>query len=636
MLPPPSTTPSRSQRAAGKRTRRYRDGASSARVDQYHKLIRTATHILASIPFRSSGHSRRTACATRLSKLAIAIAIAMLAPGYGQAADLVLENLIVNSGSGGTPITSGAGSIAIGPGAKANGETGGDYSAIAIGADSSANGQATIAIGEKASVHGDRSSAFGVSSSVNANRALALGADTKVTAHDSVALGQGSVADRAKTVSIGQAGNERQLVNLRAGTKDTDAVNLSQLKPVVEALGGDAAINADGSVRGPNYKIDGQSFNDVGSALTNLDERARANTQSITTLDGRVTNVEGDVRSIRIDVDDLGTRLDNGTTGLVRQDPASLAISIGANKGGTSVSLAGTDGTRVLTGLSNGVDDTDAVTIAQLKATGLIDPNGKQLGALVYDDLTLARATLGGVGGTLLANVAPGLIAAGSLEAVNGGQLFTMQQKIDLLDMRLTNFENDKPTSPPPGGNHGNDFAQLGDGSGATGSNSLALGQNSKASGDDSVTLGNNSTASGKNSVALGNNSVADRDDTVSVGAPGQERQITNVKAGTAPTDAVNVQQLHDQIGSVRNDIDHYRRDASGGIASAVAIANLPQASLAGESMVSIAGGTYSGQSAVAFGLSTATRNGRWVVKASGSTNTRGTVAVGAGAGYRW
>jgi autotransporter adhesin len=122
----------------------------------------------------------------------------------------------------------------------------------------------------------------------------------------------------------------------------------------------------------------------------------------------------------------------------------------------------------------------------------------------------------------------------------------------------------------------------------------------------------------------------------VSVGAPGQERQITNVKAGTAPTDAVNVQQLNDHIGSVRNDIDHYRRDASGGIASAVAIANLPQASLAGESMVAIAGGTYSGQSAVAFGVSTATRNGRWVVKASGSTNTRGTVAVGAGAGYRW
>ena len=74
-------------------------------------------------------------------------------------------------------------------------------------------------------------------------------------------------------------------------------------------------------MRGPNYKIDGQSFNDVGHALTNLDERAKANTQSITTLDGRVTNVEGDVKSIRIDVDDLGTRLDNGATGLVRGIP---------------------------------------------------------------------------------------------------------------------------------------------------------------------------------------------------------------------------------------------------------------------------------------------------------------------------
>ncbi|MBY4867643.1 adhesin [Burkholderia sp. Bp9017] len=589
-----------------------------------------------------SGRERVRSCiATRPPRLsALAFSLVAFASGYSYAAapSLTLDNLVIIEGY--TPLTSatGAGSIALGAGAQAKGESGADYSAIAIGAEAIADGRSTIAIGEGANVHGDRSSALGVGSNVKANRALALGADAAVTAHDAVALGQGSVADRGNTVSIGKSGNERQLVNLRAGTTDTDAVNLSQLRPVVEALGGEATINADGSVRGPNYKIDGRSFSDVGSALTNLDERAKASAQSITTLDGRVTNVEGEVKSIRVDVDDLGTRLNNGITGLVRQDPASLAISIGADKGGASVSVAGTDGTRVLTGLSNGVDDTDAVTIAQLKATGLIDPNGKQLGALAYDDLTLGRATLGGVGGTLLANVAPGMIAAGSMEAVNGGQLFTMQQKIDLLDTRLTNFENDKPAPPPPppGGNHGNDFAQFGDGSGATGKNSIALGQNAKASGDESVALGTNSTASGKNSVALGNNSVADRDDTVSVGAPGQERQITNVKAGTAPTDAVNVQQLRDQIGGVRNDIDHYRRDASGGIASALAIANLPQASLAGESMVSIAGGTYSGQSAVAFGLSTATRNGRWVVKASGSTNTRGTVAIGAGAGYRW
>ncbi|MDR0245114.1 MAG: YadA-like family protein [Burkholderia sp.] len=561
--------------------------------------------------------TRSPSSIARLS--ALALSIAACAPGYSQAGDLTMDQLALNAGTGGAPSAAGAGSIAIGPGANAQGETGNDYSAIAIGAGSAAEGRATVTVGERAKADGDRSSAFGTSSSVTASRGLALGADATVTAHGAVALGQGSVADRTNTVSVGSATSQRQLVNLLAGTRDTDATNLSQLKPVVAALGGGATVNQDGTVSGPSYEIDGRTFTTVGGALTNLD--------------GRVTTVATDVK-------DLGARLDNGTTGLVQQDPASLAISIGASKGGSSVSLAGANGTRVLTGLSNGTGDTDAVTVAQLKATGLIDRDGKPLGAIAYDDLTLARATLGGLGGTLLDNVKGGAIAAGSLQAVNGSQLFSMQQdfrnRVDALDTRVTNIEQLGPNTAPPTGEHGNQLAQLGDGSGATGSNAMALGQNASASGSDGLAIGNNATTPGNNSVALGNNAVADRDNTVSIGAPGLERQITNVAAGTAPTDAVNVQQLRDQIGSVRSDVDHYRRDASGGIASAVAIANLPQASLAGESMVSLAGGTYSGQSAVAFGLSTATRNGRWIVKASGSTNTRGTVAVGAGAGYRW
>jgi len=372
---------------------------------------------------------RQPMTAIRMS--ALALSVSALVPGYSHAADdLVLDNLIVNAGTGGNPAASGAGSIAIGPGANANGESGGDYSAIAIGATSVADGRATVAVGENANVHGDRSSAFGVSSNVNANRALALGADTKVTAHGAVALGEGSVADRANTVSVGDAGSERQLVNLRAGTRDTDATNLSQLKPVVDALGGDAAVSADGTVRGPNYTIDGKSFNNIGNALTNLDGR-------VTTIDGRVSTVETDVKSIRTDVDDLGAQLDNGTTGLVRQDPASLAISIGADKGGTSVSVAGANGTRTLTGLSNGTGDTDAVTVAQLKAAGLINPNGKPLGAILYDDLTL-----GGVGGTLLDNVKGGVMR---------GQHAGRQRRATLCDgaeipeqRRFTEFPRDE------------------------------------------------------------------------------------------------------------------------------------------------------------------------------------------------
>ena len=66
----------------------------------------------------------------------------------------------------------------------------------------------------------------------------------------------------------------------------------------------------------------------------------------------------------------------------------------------------------------------------------------------------------------------------------------------------------------------------------------------SQATVADSVAIGGNAQAWEDGSVALGANSVADRPNSVSVGAAGKERQITNVAAGTADTDAVNVPQL--------------------------------------------------------------------------------------------
>ena len=57
------------------------------------------------------------------------------------------------------------------------------------------------------------------------------------------------------------------MVFLAAGTGDTDAVNVSQLKGVTKALGGGAELNADGSVKSPTYNIGGKTYTDVGSAL---------------------------------------------------------------------------------------------------------------------------------------------------------------------------------------------------------------------------------------------------------------------------------------------------------------------------------------------------------------------------------
>jgi autotransporter adhesin len=79
-----------------------------------------------------------------------------------------------------------------------------------------------------------------------------------------------AVADRDNTVSIGNSTTQRQLVQVARGTKTTDAVNVSQLTPVVDALGGAAKFNADGTVTAPAYTVGATSYNNVGDAITAL------------------------------------------------------------------------------------------------------------------------------------------------------------------------------------------------------------------------------------------------------------------------------------------------------------------------------------------------------------------------------
>ena len=85
----------------------------------------------------------------------------------------------------------------------------------------------------------DRSNviSFGYKNAITANNAVAIGNGASVSSEGGVALGVGSVADRANAVSVGSKGAERQIINVKAGVDDTDAVNVSQLKKVEEAAG---------------------------------------------------------------------------------------------------------------------------------------------------------------------------------------------------------------------------------------------------------------------------------------------------------------------------------------------------------------------------------------------------------------
>ncbi|WP_063891100.1 YadA family autotransporter adhesin [Burkholderia ubonensis] len=469
------------------------------------------------------------------------------------------------------------------------------------------------------------------------------------------APGAGTITIGATTggtvVDVSGTAGARQIKGVAGGSDATDAVNVQQLQQLattVGAIGANAVVYDDASHARVTL---GTPTASTPVALTNVAD-AVLTSASTDAVSGRQLYATNQTLA------GLATGMAAGTVGLVQQAggaPGAGAIAIGANTGGTTVDVSGTDGARRITGVAAGREATDAVNVAQLnQVAGAI--NAVASNAVSYDDPARVSVTLGGLHATstvLLRNVASGALSAASTDAVNGAQLFATNQAVQVNTSAITELAShvgriqaSVPNQPVPSQQgslkfvavnssgtaaaaSGTEAVAVGGNTDASGTGSTATGPGAHVSGTGSVAIGSNATASANNALALGPGAVAERDNTVSFGdaATGLTRTLTNVSAGVAPIDAVNVQQLNDSLGSVRNQIEHDRRDANGGTASAVAIASLPQAPSLGTSVVAIGGGSFAGQSAMEVGLSTYA--GRWIFKASGSTNMRGTVAAG-------
>ncbi|HHF4138367.1 TPA: Hia/Hsf adhesin N-terminal domain-containing protein [Haemophilus influenzae] len=181
---------------------------------------------------------------------------------------------------------------------------------------------------------------------------------------------------------------------------------------------------------------------------------------------------------------------------------------------------------------------------------------------------------------------------------------------------------------------------------GATVENSVYLGNKSTATKDKGKNLKSDGTA-GNTTTAGTTGTVngfagATAHGAVSVGASGEERRIQNVAAGeisATSTDAINGSQLYAVAKGVTNlagQVNKVGKRADAGTASALAASQLPQASMPGKSMVSIAGSSYQGQNGLAIGVSRISDNGKVIIRLSGTTNSQGKTGVAAGVGYQW
>ncbi|WP_414486615.1 ESPR-type extended signal peptide-containing protein [Stenotrophomonas maltophilia] len=259
--------------------------------------------------------------------------------------------------------------------------------------------------------------------------------------------------------------------------------------------------------------------------------------------------------------------------------------------GEVSVGTAG-GGERQITNVAAGSVNTDAVNVAQLRgAISLI--NGVADAAVTYDldaggNPNYRRVTLGaGTGTTTIGNLAGGAVTAGSLEAVNGGQLAATNAAIasffggraafdpasgaftaPLFEISTIStggaiakglYENATDAFAAVDGSLVNLNTQITDirNGGTKYLRVNSTGTEALATGADSIAVGTNARATAANSIAVGAGSLADRANSVSIGAAGAERQVTNMAAGTAATDAVNLGQLQaSEQGALRYDLN--------------------------------------------------------------------------------
>ena len=307
----------------------------------------------------------------------------------------------------------------------------------------------------------------------------------------------------------GTAGN-RKLTGIEAGTDASDAVNVGQMNAGLSTA---------------NARIDA-----TNAELSTTNSTLSATNTALSTAQGTIATHTTEITNINNQLSGLS----DGTLGLVQQNPTSSTITVGAGTGGSVVNFAGTDGPRVLAGVKNGEDDDDVVTVSQLRATGLIDYTGKEVGAVTYDSgLSFDSVTFAGTNGTVLRQVAAGLVDRGSMEAVNGGQLFDLQEqfakqfgelsgqvgnlsdRFDDLAGRLGDLEENPGTGGP---GTGGGSTVVGEGAVASGENSSAIGDSALASGENSSAVGQGSVASGSNGSAIGQGSVASGDNGSALG----------------------------------------------------------------------------------------------------------------------
>lgn len=558
---------------------------------------------------------------------------------------------------------------------------------IALGTLSAAKNTDSISIGNRAQAEKDGSMALGSFAKANERGSLALGLGSQANAGNSVALGLYSIADvgageegkyfgvganagkttatwtsTAGAVSVGgkidiqgqKIHLTRQITNVAAGTQDTDAVNVAQLKSLKDYSDKTFASKTElnnitnnlnskvSDVTGKNnIKVESKGTEKIVSLKENIDltnngsikfgnGKTNITKDNVTSKDLVATNgtnkvtISGDkgtVEGLTNTTWDKNNIVENraATEGQLQSLQNNLENNLNNTIGTTlgSYKIKGDDGVHNI--YDNKILTIKGDTNIKTKATedGNLDIKLSKNLDLKDGSITLNNAKLDENGLTVGDNVKI------TKDVVQNGDVKLTKDGLDNGDKKIVNV------AP---GTEDNDAATVGQ------LKNIAVGASGvKESDKKDKWAKKRPEAKGKNSVSIaGGSTDGGRNNTVSVGSKGNKRTISNVAPGVLNSDAATVGQLKAGLNNVHGKLDEYKKDSRAGTASAMAIGNLPQSTIPGKGMVSLGGGFYDGESAMAIGLSKMSDDGKWVVKGSASYDSQENAGAAVSVGFHF
>ena len=433
----------------------------------------------------------------------------------------------------GNTVTEGVRSLAFGTKARTSTAA---ADSMAFGSSSSTGGANAVAMGYSANASAENAFAIGNTAQSSAQNAVAMGKSANASGVSSFAMGSSSNAAGADAIAMGSSSQAKLSNSIALGG------NAKSLGADALALGGAANASKDGAIAiGKEAKANNTNTTAIGLGATVTGTNSMAiGTNAVAESNNSLALGTGtEVRGALV----------NGYSAFTNQQNNNVANGV--------VAVGNVGSERRIINVAGGENDTDATNVKQLK---FVNSNlAKSIAGPTYTGYEANGSTY----------KAPDFNIKNSTyhtvkEAVEAAQTNFFSAKGTSAD---ANYDNTGAT-----GNNataagvrtsaaGNFATAVGADATAANANSTAIGYKAKSSVDDGVALGANSIASVAAGKAGYNVKTADSRTNgysgltgaaltstmgaVSVGDGGTKtRQITNVAAGTADTDAVNVAQL--------------------------------------------------------------------------------------------